>query len=151
MSKIAVFLDNDGTLISDVPYNNDLYRVGMSNATDKALERIYEIGCELVPISNRAPQPGMILRAAFDLDLDLRRSWFLGHTLDGIEAGRRAGCHTILINNGTETEWSISPERQPHFIVSNLEEAVRTIISILKYKNEDLFALDVDVFSLMVE
>jgi histidinol phosphatase-like enzyme len=151
MSKIAIFLDKDGTFVSDVPYTNDPQRANTGDATGTALSRLYETGCEVVPVSNHTPHPGMILRAAFDLDLDIRRSWLLGETLDSIEAGRRAGCHTILINNGKETEWTISAERQPHFIVSNLDEAARTILSILKYKNEDLFALDVDVFSLMVE
>ncbi len=90
------------------------------------------------------PQPGMLLRAARDLDLDLNRSWMVGDTLDDIEAGRRAGCHTILINNGNETEWVLKPERQPHFIVSNLTEAARTILAVLKHQNMDVFALTVE-------
>ena len=39
----------------------------------------------------RKPNPGMILRAAADLDLDLRRSWLVGDKTIDIEAARRAG------------------------------------------------------------
>ena len=56
------------------------------------------ISCEC-----RKPQPGMLLRAADDLDLDLARSWFIGDILDDIEAGKRAGCRTILVDIGTES------------------------------------------------
>ncbi len=51
----------------------------------------------------RKPQPGMLLRAAADLDLDLNDSWFVGDILDDIEAGNRAGCRTILVDLGTES------------------------------------------------
>src|SRR5438105_9598454 len=50
----------------------------------------------------RKPQPGMLLRAAADLDIDLQRSWFVGDILDDVEAGNRAGCRTILVDLGTE-------------------------------------------------
>ena len=39
----------------------------------------------------RKPNPGMILRAAADLDLDLRTSWLVGDKTVDIEAARRAG------------------------------------------------------------
>jgi D-glycero-D-manno-heptose 1,7-bisphosphate phosphatase len=45
----------------------------------------------------RKPEPGLILDAAADLDLDLARSWMVGDSDVDIEAGRRAGCRTILV------------------------------------------------------
>ena len=39
----------------------------------------------------RKPNPGMILRAAADLDLDLRRSWLVGDKTIDVEAAKRAG------------------------------------------------------------
>jgi len=45
----------------------------------------------------RKPQPGMILQAALDHDLDLARSWLVGDALRDIQAGRAAGCRTILL------------------------------------------------------
>jgi histidinol-phosphate phosphatase family protein len=47
----------------------------------------------------RKPHPGLLLQAADELGLDLRRSWMIGDADRDIEAGRRAGCRTILIEN----------------------------------------------------
>jgi histidinol-phosphate phosphatase family protein len=76
----------------------------------------------------RKPSPGLIFRAAFEHKIDLYRSWFVGDILDDIEAGRRAGCRTILIDNGHETEWLLTPPRRPHFTVADLYEATYKII-----------------------
>jgi D-glycero-D-manno-heptose 1,7-bisphosphate phosphatase len=45
----------------------------------------------------RKPQPGMLLRAAERHGLDLRASWMVGDQWRDVEAGRRAGCRTILV------------------------------------------------------
>ncbi|MBV8882759.1 MAG: HAD hydrolase-like protein, partial [Chroococcidiopsidaceae cyanobacterium CP_BM_RX_35] len=44
-----------------------------------------------------------------------------------VEAGRRAGCKTVLIDNGNETEWQMSQQRSPHHIVNDLTEAALVI------------------------
>ena len=44
----------------------------------------------------RKPEPGLLERAAREQDIDLSASWMIGDILDDIEAGRRAGCRTIL-------------------------------------------------------
>ena len=33
----------------------------------------------------------------------------VGDILDDVEAGRRAGCRTVLVDNGGETEWVLAP------------------------------------------
>jgi phosphoglycolate phosphatase-like HAD superfamily hydrolase len=38
----------------------------------------------------------------------------LGDILDDVEAGRRAGCRTVLVDNGHETEWRPGELRVPH-------------------------------------
>lgn len=48
----------------------------------------------------RKPNPGMLLRAARDLDIDLQASWMIGDTLSDMQAGRRAGCHTVFVPVG---------------------------------------------------
>lgn len=48
----------------------------------------------------RKPRPGLLLRAATDLDLDLRRSVMVGDRVTDIEAGWRAGCRTALVRSG---------------------------------------------------
>jgi D-glycero-D-manno-heptose 1,7-bisphosphate phosphatase len=48
----------------------------------------------------RKPRAGMLLEAARDLGLDLPRSWMIGDRPGDLEAGRRAGCRTILVRTG---------------------------------------------------
>lgn len=48
----------------------------------------------------RKPGPGMLLEAAHDLGLDLARSWMIGDRAGDLEAGRRAGCRSILVLTG---------------------------------------------------
>lgn len=45
----------------------------------------------------RKPQPGMLVAAQRDLDLDLGRSWMIGDKPRDVEAGRAAGCRTVLV------------------------------------------------------
>jgi D-glycero-D-manno-heptose 1,7-bisphosphate phosphatase len=47
----------------------------------------------------RKPKPGMLLAAARDLHIDLARSFVVGDRWRDIEAGRRAGCKTVLIDH----------------------------------------------------
>jgi D-glycero-D-manno-heptose 1,7-bisphosphate phosphatase len=45
----------------------------------------------------RKPQPGMLLDAAREHDIDLGTSWMIGDSRADIEAGRNAGCKTVLV------------------------------------------------------
>jgi D-glycero-D-manno-heptose 1,7-bisphosphate phosphatase len=45
----------------------------------------------------RKPKPGLLLRAADELDLDLSRSWMIGDSATDVEAGRAAGCRTAYL------------------------------------------------------
>lgn len=47
----------------------------------------------------RKPKPGMLLKAAEDINIDLRASWLIGDGENDIKAGIAAGCHTALIGN----------------------------------------------------
>ena len=73
--------------------------------------------------SCRKPLPGMLQRAAVELQLDTGRSWMIGDILDDIEAGRRAGCRTVLLANGHEDRWAISPARVPDYAARTIDEA----------------------------
>jgi D-glycero-D-manno-heptose 1,7-bisphosphate phosphatase len=42
----------------------------------------------------------MLLAAARDLNISLNRSFVIGDRWRDIEAGRRAGCRTVLIDHG---------------------------------------------------
>jgi D-glycero-D-manno-heptose 1,7-bisphosphate phosphatase len=74
----------------------------------------------------RKPAPGMLLRATQELDIEPARSWFIGDILDDVEAGNRAGCRTILVDLGTESE----PEeesRQPTFVARDSRHAIAIV------------------------
>jgi D,D-heptose 1,7-bisphosphate phosphatase len=180
----AVFLDKDGTLVEDVPYNVNPDRILLTEGATEALQQLSEAGYLLIVISNqsgvargffpesaldavtlrlqmllqpfdvsfsgfyycphypdgvvesyaiacqcRKPQPGLLLRAAQEHAIDLSQSWMVGDILHDVAAGRAAGCRTILIDNGNETEWELSPARIPHFQVAHLAEAANIILA----------------------
>jgi D-glycero-D-manno-heptose 1,7-bisphosphate phosphatase len=74
----------------------------------------------------RKPQPGMLLRAASNLAISLEDSWMVGNILDDIEAGRRAGCRTILVDLGTEAPTD-APLRRPHYFARDTVQALQII------------------------
>jgi D-glycero-D-manno-heptose 1,7-bisphosphate phosphatase len=178
----AVFLDKDGTLVDDVPYNVDPALLVLAQHAGPALRLLRSLGYRLYVVSNqsgvargrfgeealpplfarleamlaqegvtldgvfwcphhpqgviarhaidcacRKPQPGMLQQAAARHDIDLAASWMVGDILDDVEAGRRAGCRTVLIDNGNETEWLLSPQRMPHLSAPDLLAAAQGI------------------------
>jgi D,D-heptose 1,7-bisphosphate phosphatase len=184
MASKAVFLDKDGTLIEDVPFNVDPDRIRLSDRALEALSLLRHLDYRLIVVTNqsgvarglfpegalvdvenklrellapagvilsgfyycphhpqgtikeyavecvcRKPQAGMLCQAATEHDLDLSASWLVGDILNDIEAGNRVGCRTILVNNNHETEWNLSPIRQPDFMVSTLLEAADVIVN----------------------
>ncbi|UYQ94093.1 HAD family hydrolase [Chitinophaga horti] len=180
----AIFLDKDGTLIVDVPYNADPAKIVLERGVGTALKRLSAAGYMLIVISNQAgiahgfftedaiqgvqdklyelllmegvkldgfyycphhpagkikayskicecrkPGPGMLFKAARQLRIKLSQSWMVGDILHDIEAGNRAGCQTILIDNGNETEWDMRLDRIPGFIADDMEAAAAHILS----------------------
>jgi len=73
----------------------------------------------------RKPEPGMLLDAARDAQLDLSNSFMVGDRWRDIEAGKRAGCSTIFIDAGYE---ETRPDR-PDMCVCSLSEATSWILS----------------------
>jgi D-glycero-D-manno-heptose 1,7-bisphosphate phosphatase len=74
----------------------------------------------------RKPEPGMLRQSAADLDLDLHASWLVGDILDDIEAGKRAGCRTVLVDLATEA-FDGNPLRRPDFVTRSTREALQLI------------------------
>jgi D-glycero-D-manno-heptose 1,7-bisphosphate phosphatase len=78
----------------------------------------------------RKPRPGMIWDAAEKLNLDLSRSWLIGDAPRDIEAGRAAGCRTILLKDGTLAASPAALEEsavQPDFTAGSLGEAISIV------------------------
>jgi D-glycero-D-manno-heptose 1,7-bisphosphate phosphatase len=79
-----------------------------------------ECGC-------RKPLPGMLLKAAEDLSLDLNRSYLIGDKLSDIEAGRAAGCRSILVRTGYGRRECLRAPREID-VFDDLLEAARAIV-----------------------
>ena len=182
--RAAVFLDKDGTLIVDVPYNVAPEHIRLTHGAVEGLQALHAAGYLLVVVSNqsgvarglfteealvaveahvralltaagvplagfyycphhpdgsveryavtcrcRKPAPGMLSQAAREHGIDLARSWLVGDILHDVEAGRRAGCRTVLLDVGHETEWNLTPDRIPHFKADDLTAAARVILA----------------------
>lgn len=178
----AIFLDKDGTLLADVPYNVDPEYMTWAPGARAGVALLGRLGHPLIVISNqpgvalghfeepalqgvenqlaamfrregarlggfyycphhprgaraeyalsclcRKPMPGLLTRAAGEHGIDLKSSWFVGDILDDVEAGGRAGCRTVLLANGNETEWVRGPWRTPTDMAADLHAAARLI------------------------
>lgn len=78
----------------------------------------------------RKPSPGMLLQAAGDFGIDLGSSFMVGDKADDIEAGRRAGCRTVLVRTGygRSSESRLAPGGpRPDLIVDDLAAAAAVI------------------------
>lgn len=182
--KKAVFLDKDGTLVRNVPYNSDPDKVELYPEALQALNALQRAGYLPVVISNqpgvalgyfeeealrnierkleqllasedvylagffycphhpagtieryaidcdcRKPGSGLISHSAKALGVDVSASWMIGDILHDVEAGNRAGCRTILVDRGNETEWQYGDYRQPDFMVTDLMEAATHVLA----------------------
>ncbi|PST82803.1 HAD family hydrolase [Pedobacter yulinensis] len=189
--KAAIFLDKDGTLVNDVPYNVDPAKITLADHIIKGLKLLAASGFRLFVVSNqsgvargyfrpealngvesclsgllsaqgvrlegfyfcphhpdgsvrgynvdcgcRKPMPGMLLCAAREHGIDLSRSWMIGDILNDVEAGHRAGCRSVLIDNGNETEWLPGPYRSPEISAASIDEAAIKIVEQMKSANE---------------
>jgi D-glycero-D-manno-heptose 1,7-bisphosphate phosphatase len=79
----------------------------------------------------RKPEPGLLLEAAKELDVDLSQSWMIGDGLTDIQAGKSAGCQTILLGKMKCELCHLMDEQDAHpdFIALNLREAANLIKS----------------------
>lgn len=72
----------------------------------------------------RKPHPGMILQAAHDMGIDIGQSWLIGDQERDIQAGRAAGCRTILVTKDA----SIAPRVGATEATGGFAEAVQLIL-----------------------
>jgi D-glycero-D-manno-heptose 1,7-bisphosphate phosphatase len=72
----------------------------------------------------RKPNPGMLLDAARDWGIDLAESFMIGDRWKDIEAGKRAGCTTILLDDHDTEKTQSRPDQTVH----NLYEAATWIL-----------------------
>ena len=92
--------------------------------------------------NSRKPSPGMLLKAADEMDIDLGQSWCVGNSSRDIEAGLRAGCKTILIDMPPAHQKQISPSLSPagvnpDYKAVNIKEAVNIVKKYLRSPTEE--------------
>jgi D-glycero-D-manno-heptose 1,7-bisphosphate phosphatase len=83
----------------------------------------YRVNCNC-----RKPEPGMLIRAEKELNLDLMQSFMVGDKLSDIEAGKRAGCKTIMVRTGQGVEELKAKQVECDYVANDLYDAVRHMI-----------------------
>lgn len=73
----------------------------------------------------RKPKPGMLLRAARELNINLASSWMIGDRWRDIDCGKAAGVRTIFVDWGYDE----ALRAQPDFRVKSLLEAASVVLS----------------------
>ena len=76
----------------------------------------------------RKPQPGLLLTAACDLQVDLETSYMVGDGIQDVEAGLAAGCKPILIRRPRSLEMK-PPTVNGTRVATSLLAAVKQILS----------------------
>ena len=115
--------------------------VGRGTLKKEIVEAIHAGMCRQLPIDRvevcyhpgqgasdcdcRKPKPGMLLRAAKELGIDLAQSWMVGDRWRDIDCGHAAGCRTIFIDRG----YTEALKQQPNFLAKNLLEAAEIILA----------------------
>jgi len=84
-------------------------------------------GPYLTSCTCRKPQPGMLLRAAEDMDLDLGRSYMVGDMLKDLETARRVGAKGILVKTGYGAAQNMEVVH-PDYLAEDLLDAVHWIL-----------------------
>ncbi len=99
----------------------------MVNEIEKAGGVIQEVSCCVHKpnegCSCRKPEAGMLLDLASKYDVDLAHSYMIGDRDVDIEAGRKAGCTTILLSG------SPSPSHNADYIFPTLLKASEYIVT----------------------
>lgn len=70
------------------------------------------------------PEPGMVLRAAKALDIDLAQSFLVGDRWRDVDCGHAAGCRTVFINRN----YSEALRQPPDWTVTSFAQAVGVIL-----------------------
>src|SRR5689334_842848 len=141
MTRPAVFLDRDGTIIEDVGFLRDVAQIDLLPWSAEAIRQLNGAGFAVIVITNqsgvgrgyydcphhpesidarygiecdcRKPGSGLLRRAAADFDIDLTRSWMVGDWWRDVQAGIGAGTRTILIRSGRSDVHRPAPEGAP--------------------------------------
>jgi D,D-heptose 1,7-bisphosphate phosphatase len=91
---------------------------------------VYKIDCGC-----RKPEPGMFLKAAEEMDINLASSYMIGDMPKDIQAARSAGVKGILVQTGYEG--NVIPAGNPVYTAQDILDAVRWIMKDQKSEYPD--------------
>ena len=91
---------------------------------------VYGIGIYKQDCECRKPKPGLLLRAAAEMNIDLMNSYMIGDMLKDIEAGKKAGARGILVKTGYGV--NIVRTDMPAYIAEDILDAVHWILKDLQ-------------------
>ena len=74
----------------------------------------------------RKPEPGLLLRAAREMDIDLSRSFMVGNRAHDIEAAAQAGCRPVLVADEAAPEERAA--QPPEYEAADIYDAARWIV-----------------------
>ena len=106
LGYMLIVITNQSGLARGIVQIENLDAIHKKISHDLAAHGVYVAGVYHAPYSvasnhfRRKPNPGLLLEAAFDHGIDLKKSWMIGDRLTDIQAGRRAQTHTIWIDHG---------------------------------------------------
>jgi len=85
-----------------------------------------------VETERRKPGPGMLHDAARTENLELTKSWMIGDAFRDVQAGRRAGARTILVETGKgaiDREEALASREAPDHVAADLPQAVEWLLA----------------------
>jgi D-glycero-D-manno-heptose 1,7-bisphosphate phosphatase len=82
----------------------------------------YGVGAYRKECEDRKPQPGMLLKASTDHNIDLKQSVLVGDRCSDIQAGAAAAIPHLILVRGTEAAGCL--ESPAHSIISELHEII---------------------------
>lgn len=80
--------------------------------------------------SCRKPQPGLLLKAAEDLNVDLKRSYMIGDMPRDMDIARKVGAKGVMVRTGYGR--NVVATSKPHYIAEDLLDAAKWIIQDLE-------------------
>jgi histidinol-phosphate phosphatase family domain/HAD-superfamily hydrolase, subfamily IIIA len=106
-NKMETLLGQEGAYVDDIFY--------CPHHPDKGFEGErpeYKKECEC-----RKPKPGLLIQAAEKYNIDLKKSWMVGDSVNDMKAGQSAGCKVLLIGDN----------EKDYLFSSTLEQAIKRI------------------------
>jgi D-sedoheptulose 7-phosphate isomerase len=166
VEKVLKFLKDIGFIIIVITNQPDIAR-GLIKKEE--LDKMHTLIREKLPVDDifvcphddahgcncRKPKPGLLFEAAKKWNINLNASFIVGDTWKDVEAGKAAGCVTILINasynQGIDCDYKIEDLKEILNIINKEEGRMFYIKEYLQEVHRIVDELDVNAIKKMIE